>query len=650
MIQRLHLTLASAVVYQLLAVLLLLTPVSLFAQEDAEDDRITMNMRDADVRTVIQWMAETTGKHFIIDPQVQGKISVIASDTLSTDEAFQVFLKALEISGFSAIEKGKSVTVVPNSKASKSNTAVLDSFSGRGSSERAVHVIGLKNVTATDLAAQLRPLVSDSGYLTALADSNNLIIADQVDNIQRIKELVRRIDQQGSINVDVVRLKYASADDALQSLGQLMSGAGGSDRDRSGRGGAAPLLNVASDVRTNSILISGIASKRAQIRDLLRRIDKPLEKTANTKVVYLNYLQAEEMVPILQGMSGSLQKDDKEVTINKANISIQASESSNALVMTAPPPLLKDMEDVIKRIDVRRSQVLIEALIVEVNDDLADDIGVQWNTELDGDGVQAATDFGVANIQQQTDTAGNVIGENLTLGQGFTLGYFRNGNIRALLNAFESNTKANLLSTPSIVTLDNQEAEILVGSSVPFVTGEATGSFAGTENPFRTIERKDIGVSLKLTPQINDDNSLTLDILQEVENLTDSVQAEDLITNKRSIKTRVLINDRETLVLGGLTEKTSTETISRVPVLGYIPVLGKLFQRKNTTELRNNLMVFIRPVILNKVDKARDVTRQRYDSIRGKQQKYNERENLLDLKRKKRERPELPELERKESN
>ncbi len=633
--------------YSLLAALLLLASCSLFAQDDADDERITMNMRNADVRTVIQWMAETTGKHFIIDPQVQGKISVIASDTLSTDEAFQVFLKALEISGFSAIEKGKTITVVPNTKASKSSTAVLDSFSGRGSSERAVHVIGLKNVTATDLAAQLRPLVSDSGYLTALADSNNLIIADQVDNIQRIKELVRRIDQQGSINVDVVRLKYASADDALQSLGQLMSGAASSGR-YGPDSGAAPLLNVASDARTNSILISGIASKRAQIRDLLSRIDKPLEKTANTKVVYLNYLQAEEMVPILEGMSGSLQKDDKEVTISKANISIQASESSNALVMTAPPPLLKDMEDVIKRIDVRRSQVLIEALIVEVNDDLADDIGVQWNTELDGDGVQAATDFGLANIQQSTDSAGNLIEENLTLGQGFTLGYFRNGNIRALLNAFESNSKANLLSTPSIVTLDNQEAEILVGSSVPFVTGEATGNFAETANPFRTIERKDIGVSLKITPQINDDQSITLDILQEVENLTDSVQAEDLITNKRSIKTRVLVDDKETLVLGGLTEKTSTESISRVPLLGSIPVLGKLFQRKNTTELRNNLMVFIRPVILNKVDKARDVTRQRYDSIRGQQQKYNERESLLDFKRDKRERPQLPELEEKE--
>ncbi|MGI9284639.1 MAG: type II secretion system secretin GspD [Pseudomonadales bacterium] len=639
MIRRLHSTLASAAVHRrLLPALLLLASFSVASQQSADDERITMNMRDADVRTVIQWMAETTGKHFIIDPQVQGKISVVASETLSTDEAFQVFLKALEVSGFSAIEKGKSITVVPNAKSSKTNTAVLDSFSGRSSSERAVHVITLKNVTAADLAAQLRPLISDSSYLTALPASNTLIIADQVDNILRIKELVRRIDLQGSINIDVVKLKYASADDALQSLGKLMGNASGYDN------GAPMLLNVASDARTNSILISGIPSKRAQIRDLLRRIDRPLEKTANTKVVYLNYLQAKELVPILEGMSGSLQKDDKEVTIAKATISIQASESSNALVMTAPPPLLKDMEDVIKRIDVRRSQVLIEALIVEVNDDVADDIGVQWNTELNGDGVEAATDFGLANIDRVTDSAGNVIEENLALGRGFTLGYFRNGDIRALLTAFESNTKANMLSTPSIITLDNQEAEILVGSSVPFITGETTGDFSETENPFRTIERKDIGVSLKITPQINNDQSITLDILQEVENLTDSTVAEDLITNKRSIKTRVLVDDRETLVLGGLTEKNNTEIISRVPVLGYIPILGKLFQRKGTEETRNNLMVFIHPVILNKVDKAKEVTRQRYDSIRDKQQKYNEPKNPFDLKRKERERPRLPEL------
>ncbi len=638
MIQRIHATLPGAAVFRLLATMLLLASFTVSSQEDADEERITMNMRDAEVRTVIQWMAETTGKHFLVDPQVQGNISVIASEALSTDEAFQVFLKALEVAGFSAIEKGNSITVVPNAKASRANTAVLDSFSGHSSSERAVHVITLKNVAASDLAAQLRPLVSEASYLTALPGSNTLIIADQIDNIKRIKELVRRIDLQGSINVDVVKLKYASADDALQSLGKLMSNASDS------RAQTPTLLNVASDARTNSILVSGIASKRAQIRDLLRRIDKPLEKTANTKVVYLNYLQAVELVPILQGMSGSLQKDDKEVTIEKANISIQASESSNALVMTAPPPLLKEMEDVIKRIDVRRSQVLIEALIVEVNDDVADDIGVQWSTELNGKGVEAATNFDLADIRTTTDSQGNVIEENLVLGQGFTLGYFRNGNIRALLNAFESNDRANLLSTPSIVTLDNEEAEILVGSSVPFITGATTGAFAETENPFQTIERKDIGVSLKITPQINDDQSITLDILQEVENLTNSTVAQDLITNKRSIKTRVLIDDRETLVLGGLTKKDSTETISRVPVLGYIPILGKLFQRKNTTEVRNNLMVFIRPVILNKVDKSREVTRQRYDTIRAKQQKHREPKNPFDLKRKKRERPRLPEL------
>ncbi len=638
MIRRIHAMLPCAAVFRLLVTMLLLASFAVSSQEDADEERITMNMRDAEVRTVIQWMAETTGKHFLVDPQVRGNISVIASEALSTDEAFQVFLKALEVAGFSAIEKGNSITVVPNAKASRANTAVLDSFSGHRSSERAVHVITLKNVAASDLAAQLRPLVSEASYLTALPGSNTLIIADQIDNIKRIKELVRRIDLQGSINVDVVKLKYASADDALQSLGKLMSNASDS------RAQTPTLLNVASDARTNSILVSGIASKRAQIRDLLRRIDKPLEKTANTKVVYLNYLQAVELVPILQGMSGSLQKDDKEVTIEKANISIQASESSNALVMTAPPPLLKDMEDVIKRIDVRRSQVLIEALIVEVNDDVADDIGVQWSTELNGKGVEAATNFDLADIRTTSDSQGNVIEENLVLGQGFTLGYFRNGNIRALLNAFESNDRANLLSTPSIVTLDNEEAEILVGSSVPFITGATTGAFAETENPFQTIERKDIGVSLKITPQINDDQSITLDILQEVENLTNSTVAQDLITNKRSIKTRVLIDDRETLVLGGLTKKDSTETISRVPVLGYIPILGKLFQRKNTTEVRNNLMVFIRPVILNKVDKSREVTRQRYDTIRDKQQQHNEPKNPFDQKRKKRERPRMPEL------
>lgn len=579
-----------------LCALLSLVILSHVAANLAAAEQITMNMRDADIRSVVQWMSELSGKHFIIDPSVNGQLTVISPDKLKQEDAYQVFLKALELAGYTTVNDGNIVSIIANTNRS---AKILQSFDGSDDSEQAVYVLPLKRLDAKKLATELKPLIPETGYIGTLGNNNSLLIADRISSIQRIKKLTEQLDQQGGSNITIVHLKHASAADAVRTVENLRQNIGNDET-----------LSVASDTRSNSVLINGSNHKRQQIRDVLARIDKPFTRNGSTKVIYIHYLEAQELVPILKGMTGDADKSQTGVT---SNVSIQVSKTSNALILTAPPPELAAMQDVIKNIDVRRKQVLVEAIIVEVNDEVSNDIGVQWQTKPAADGTFASTNF---NIAGQADGTG--------LGQGFSLGYLRNGSLRALLNALSNDVNANLLSTPSIVTLDNQEAEILVGRNIPVVTGEQTNSTSATDNPFRTIERRDIGVSLKITPHINDGKSVTMDILQSVENISNTVASTNgIATDKRSIKTKVTVDNNEILVLGGLIRKDDKQTVHRVPVLGHIPILGKLFQRDENTTVRNNLMVFVRPIILEKKSNSSSLSKQRYNQARDLQTDHN---------------------------
>lgn len=605
----------------LLSGLLLGTPAQ---AQPAATDTVTMNMRDADIRTLIQWVADQTGKNIVVHRDVQGKVTVLSAKPVTREEAYQVFLSVLQVHGFAAIETPEAVKIVPANIATQGGLPYRRADSG---GDMAVQVFRASNVSAPSLAQMLKPLVSKDAIINADAATNMLLIADHSANIAELQALVQKMDSAGGSEVELVRLQHANAKEVLASLNALFpsQSSGGGPGNESGPQSALPLA-LSADERSNSILLSGDPVKRARVRGLIRQMDSPLSGEGNTQVFYLQYANAKEVVPILKSLAQSVLKDQKD---KETSFSVEASESANAIVISAPPGLINTLKGVVEKLDVRRAQVLVEALIVEVNSDITDDLGVSWaTTDLtnpDGSGGIAAVNAlgNLALGNAVTDAAGNIIG--LTPGAGITLGYITNGNLRAAIRALSTSTKANILSTPTVVAIDNEPASLLVGQNVPFITGQATSAASGTTNPFTTIERKDIGISLEVTPRINQGNTITLDIKQKVESLAPAVRnASDLVTNKREINTKALIYDDQVLVLGGLISDSQTETKQKVPILGDLPLIGKLFGGTGNQRTKNNLMVFIHPVILRNDGKIANVTERHYNFMRDIQQKAQE--------------------------
>ena len=487
--------------------------------------------------------------------------------------------------GFAATESGGILRIFPAAMAKSSPADVIRDFQSLGGGEQAVYVFKARQVSAKRLSELLKPLVASSGYLAAYPDNNTLVIADESANVKRLVGLAEQLDQSGDLTIDVVKLQFASADSVAELVTGLLQQQGNM------------AFSIASDERSNSVLMSGAAATRQRVRQLLSQLDQPLTAAGNTRVIYLHYLDAAE-------------QDSKQADSAAAAISIEASESANAIIMTAPPPMLDLMAEVIAQVDIRRQQVLVEAVIVEVSKDFSQTIGVEWNTSLNNsDGTEAITNFGLRTVDQDGDIS--------LLGAGLNLGFYRNGSLRALARAIANENDANILSTPSILTLDNQQAEILVGSNVPFITGQSTGSASSTSDPFTTIAREDIGLSLKITPQINGADAITLDILQEIETLTESTQVEnDIVTDKRSIKTKVLVDDESILVLGGLISDDSDVLVRKVPFLGDLPLLGTLFRSETRNTIKRNLMVFIRRVIISGEQAAQRVTEKNYNRMK----------------------------------
>jgi general secretion pathway protein D len=586
----------------------------------ANSELVTLNMRDADIHAVIQWIAEQTHKQIVIDPRVQGRVSVLADHPMTIEQAYRVFLALLEVHGFSTSDTDGVLRIYPAALAKISPKSVVDDFDGMAARGQIMHVMAVEHVSAGGLAELIKPLVGATGYVAALPETNNLVLADDGDNVKRLVELVQRMDRSGSLDIDVIKLQHASARDAAQVLGSLVKPSGTSGNG-GGNGTEAP-LSVAADERSNSVLLAGDPTSRQRARQLLQQLDQPITTASNTRVVYLHYLSAEEILPVLKSMITSQQKEAKDETTKQAAVNIEASKSNNALVLSGPPALLDNMQEVIGKLDIRRSQVLVEAVIVELNQELANKLGVQWNTDFQSNGVQAATNFGLA------PTATSTTNPLSLLSSGLTLGYYRNGSLRALLNALATTNDANVLSTPSVMTLDNQEAQIIVGSNIPVVTGEATGTTSSTDQPFTTFERKDIGVTLKITPQINSGDAVTLEIMQEVQTVADTANsslanAKDIVTNKRSITTKVLVNDDTTIVLGGLISNQDQQMVSKVPILGDMPLIGRLFRSTSNKVTKQNLMVFIHPTIVDSGAVADGITRQSYDAMRVQQMKYH---------------------------
>lgn len=584
-------------------------PCQLFAETKNENDDITLILNDADISELVRWASEVTHKNIILHPNVQGKVTVVAREPMSARDAYQVFLSVLHVHGLVAIEESGSLKVIPGAQARESAIPLTDDIRSGLSEDMVVRVFKVANIPANSLVGLLKPLIPQTAYLDASPETNSVIIADRANNIRKIQDLVERLDRSNILETDIVQLLHANASSVMGVIKELLSTQGAN---------SPSAVNIAADERSNSLLVTGDRVARQHALDLIRHLDQPQEGDGNALVLKLEYGNAVDLVPLLQGIVASLYQDNGQ---KSRELSIQAHDQLNAVIVAGPRSMLGAIREVIAQLDIPRAQVLVEALIVEVSEDLARGIGVEWRTANPGSGESVSGGF--RSFPPEITPLGINNGE-IVLGSGISLGYFRHGSLRAIINLLTSEMQANILSTPTIVSLDNEEAEILVGSNVPFITGSQQRP--GDLDPFQTIQRQDIGVTLKMKPRINNDNSITLDIEQSVESIAPSTgHTADIVTNKRMIRTRVQIADDDVLVLGGLMRDEMTDNENRVPGLGRIPLLGNLFKSKSRKVSKTNLMVFIHPKILRTPETSDHVSRERYDALRDRQLEFGDR-------------------------
>jgi len=599
---------------------LIIAPCSAWAQQ------VTLNLKEVEIEALIQMVSEITKKNFVVDERVKGKVTVVSSKAMDEDELYQVFLSILSVHGYAAVPSGKVTKILPESIARSLDSPVAgDSAIGIGD-EMVTQVVGVKHVDAAKLIPILRPLVPQQGHLAAYPESNSLIISDRAANVQRLLQIIRRVDHTDSNEIDVIRLSHASSSEVVRMLSALEQ-----------KAGSATSTNIVADERTNSVLINGDQATRLRLKTLVTHLDTPLETVGNTQVIFLHYAQAKNLLPVLQGVSDSLSGKSGAVTATTnagqpgqvLSTNIQADETTNSLIITAAPDVQATLASVIRQLDVRRPQVMVEAVIAEIETTKLKELGVQWIVDGTPGGsgpiglINFASPSGIASIA--TSLLGNTP-TNINLGDGATLGGGRfnhsNFNFAVLLKALNANGGTNVLSTPSLVTLDNQEAEIVVGQNVPFVTGQYTntGAAGGSTNPFQTIKREDVGLKLRVKPQINEGNSIKLEIEQEVSNVTRStVATADVVTNKRTIKTTVMVDDGGMVVLGGLMDEKLNDTIQKVPGLGDLPLLGGLFRYQKADKTKRNLLVFLHPTILRDPSRETQLSQEKYNKMRDMQ-------------------------------
>ena len=609
---------------------------SLAAAEPRPQTMITPNYKDADLGQIVEAVSQVTGKNFIIDPRVKAQVTMLSATPMSPDAFYEAFLAILQVHGFVAVQSGQVYKIIPDANARTVPGDDLREHVSSTSDEIVTQVVALKNVSAAQLVPILRPLIPQYGHLAAYTASNVLIISDRANNVSRMLRIIERIDLAGDDSIEVIRLEHASAVEVVRVVNQLSQAAGAE--------GAASAKLIA-DERTNSVLLSGEKNQRLKLRTLVAHLDTPVDKGGGTTVRYLHYADAEKLATKLKEQVSATTPTGAgagatagTASAQEKSTSIWAEPTTNALVITAPPKVMRQLMDVIDRLDIRRLEVQVEAIIVEITGDKNIDLGVNWAIDASGSNI------GAGAFNQQIGSAGPSIASVATaaiggtaalssasIPTGFTYAVGRiaktGTNFAAILNAIAGTANTNIISTPTVVTLDNQEAQIKVATEVPFLTGQyastqtastaATGT-TGVVNPFQTIQRQEVGTILKITPQITDDGTVLLKIEQEVSSLIKSAIATvDVQTSKRVINTRVLAQDGEIIVLGGLISDTVTESEQRVPILGSIPWLGNLFRTRSSDKTKTNLMVFLRPKILVNADQMATETAAKYNYMRA---------------------------------
>jgi len=603
-----------------LCVLLLCTTSQAWARE------VTLNFKNADIRAFIEFVSGFSGKNFLVDNRVKGKVTIISPTPISEDHAYDVFLSVLEVNGFAAVPSGSVIKIVPRAESKQKSLPILKSGKGNYNDAMVTQVIRLKYADAQQLVALIRPLISPNSHLVAYPRGNMLLLTDSASNIQRIQYILNLLDRKDAVGVQLFTLKYASADKLAKTLTTLYGAAGGPGvRATPGAGGVKAIAHQPG----NMLIVIGAPQIINEVAGVIEKLDvAPESDSGRLQVRYLKHANAEDVAKVLNELVGGQSSSETNTGQKKAlftgKVKVVADKATNALLITADPSDIKSVGRIIDRLDIRRRQVLVEALIVEVSGNAIQRFGVEWmaaggNTV----GVQNFKNLGsISKAVADNANAASPVSTSAALASaaptGLTLGIVNKAlSIGALLHALESDNDANVLSTPNLLTLDNEEAEIVVGKNVPFLTGQNVTQ-GGTANPFQTIERKDVGLTLRVTPQISDGDSVRLEIYQEISSVDGGTAAEGgIITSKRSIKTVVLANDGQMIVLGGLMRDDKASKVQRVPCIGAIPILGEPFKFTENQTTKTNLMVFLKPHIIKNGKQIEEITDHKYIDIKG---------------------------------
>ena len=629
-------------------------------------DVVTLNFVNAEIEGVVKVVGEITGRNFILDPRVKGTINIVSAKPIPRAFVYDVFLSALRLQGFAAVEDRGLVKIVPEAEAKLHSTPTVgpNDQSRTGGERIETRVFTLKYESALQMLPVLRPLIAANNTIAAYQNTNTLVITDYASNLQRLEKIIDSIDQPSGNDPVLIPIQYASAVDVAVAVNRLFA----ESPQAQGAAVAEPTQRfvVVADARSNSLLArSGDPSRLARLRKFVAMLDSPTNASGNIHVVYLKNAEAvkiaETLRAIYQGDAGASTAPRSASTALSASAAapmqspgaagslganqiqassasaaspagiIQADAATNSIIITAPDAIYNNLRAALDKLDVRRAQVYVEALIAELTADRAAEFGIQWQS-LSGLGGTSTQGFGGTNF----GTAGqNIIGISqnpASAATGLNVGVVKGSvnipglgtilNIGALVRALETDAKANILSTPTLLTLDNEEAAIIIGQNVPFITGQYAQTGASTTaTPFQTVERRDVGLTLRIKPQISEGGTVRLQIYQEVSSVQDKTNPAGVITNKRAVESTVLVDDGQIVVIGGLIQDTVNDGVQKVPVLGDIPLLGGLFRYKTRSHSKTNLMIFLRPTLVRDSRRADTFTGERYDYIVGEQEK-----------------------------
>ena len=648
-----------------LAVLLaLLIPLTGLAQpQPAAADTVMLNFVNADIEGVVKAVSEITGKNFVLDPRVKGTVNIVSARPVSRELVYEVFLSALRLQGYAAVEDRGVVKIIPEADAKlHQGRTVGPSERPRAAGDQIqTQVFTLKYESAAQLVPILRPLIAPANAIAVYPASNTLVITDYAGNLQRIARIIESIDQPGGTDPVVIPLAHASAVDVAPMVSRLFTEAAPA---AAGAADTSQRLSVVADPRSNSLVArADNPSRIARLRTLVAMLDRPTSAAGNLHVVYLKNAEAVKVAETLRAIylgdttapaaaaprpvalalaaapmgapagtapPAPLPLAGAPAAVLSAGM-IQADAATNSILINAPDAIYNNLRAALDKLDVRRAQVYVEALIAEITADKAAEFGIQWQ-DLSGAGTSGRRVFGGTNFGGDGQNILGISANPASAGRGLNIGVVKGVikipgvgeilNLGLLVRALEADANANILSTPTLLTLDNEEARIVIGQNVPFITGQyALSGAATTPTPFQTVERRDVGLTLRVRPQISEGGTVRLQIYQEVSSVQDTTNAAGVITNKRSVESMVLVEDGQIVVIGGLIQEVVKDGVEKVPVLGDIPVLGALFTYKTRSRNKTNLMVFLRPTVLRDARSADSITGSRYDYILGEQYK-----------------------------